>query len=392
MTNERFDFSKPIDRIGTFCTQWDFVQDRFGQKDLLPFTISDMDFKTAPAILERLSQSIHHGVFGYSRWKVTPFLDAISNWFLKRFETQIDQNHIVYGPSVMYIAAKLITLWSNKQDGIITFTPAYDAFYKVIESNQRKVVASPLTKIGSEWLCNFEQLERCMAEKQNTLLLLCNPHNPTGKAWTAEELSQIAYLSKKYHVQVISDEIHMDMVWKGIHLPWLNFAQNDWAVVTSASKSFNIPALTGAYALINHQQTREQYLNHLKMNDAVSSPCILAIQATISAYNDSEKWLDSLRDYIYQNLIYVDNTLKQAFPKLKQKTIPEATYLDWIDLNSIYKGTDEALQEKLIHNCKVAIMPGSTYGKEGTKYLRLNVACPRSKLEKGVTAIIESLK
>lgn len=391
MTTECFNFAEPVNRIGTFCTQWDFVQDRFGQKDLIPFTISDMDFKTSPAILERLSKSIDHGVFGYSRWQVPPFLNAISNWFLKRFHSEIDQTQIVYGPSVMYIVAKLIEIGSNPNDGIITFTPAYDAFYKVIESNGRKLIASPLIKTESSWTCDFEQLEECMAKKENTILLLCNPHNPTGKAWSAQELTQIATLSAKYKVQVISDEIHMDMVWRGTHLPWLNFAKNNWALVTSASKSFNIPALTGAYALISCPQTKETYLNHLKMNDALSSPCIFAVQATIAAYENSEEWLDQLRNYIYSNLIYVSDRLNHAFPRLNKK-MPEATYLDWIDLNSIYKGADDALQQKLIQLHKVAIMPGSTYGQEGKGFLRLNVACPRSKLEKGVQAIIESIK
>lgn len=385
-----FDFSTLVDRKGTFCTQWDFVEDRFGKKDLLPFTISDMDFKTAPAILETLTQSIQHGVFGYSRWQVAPFLDAIEHWFLTRFDTKIDQNKIVYGPSVMYIVAKLMLLWSQKNEGVIVFTPAYDAFYKTIESNQRTLIASPLQLKNGTWHCDFDQLESVMRSRQNTLLLLCNPHNPTGKAWTQDELTLIAQLCQKYHIKVISDEIHMDMVWQMRQNPWLNFAKTDWALVTSASKSFNIPALTGAYALISDEKTKVAYLTQLKCNDALSSPSIFAVKATIAAYQSSVHWLDALKQYIFENLIYITERLNQAFPDLHKK-VPQATYLDWIDLRKIIHD-DAQLQQKLIHQKGVAIMSGLTYGQEGKGFLRLNAACPRQKLERAVEALIAVLQ
>lgn len=141
-----FDFSTPVDRHGTWCTQWDYVADRFGTADLLPFTISDMDFPTAPCILDALSQRINHGVFGYSRWKHDDFLSAISHWFATRFDAQVDQDAVVYGPSVIYMVSEMIRQWSSPGDAVLIHTPAYDAFYKAIECNQRHVLAAPLQK------------------------------------------------------------------------------------------------------------------------------------------------------------------------------------------------------------------------------------------------------
>ncbi|MDU4313453.1 MAG: aminotransferase class I/II-fold pyridoxal phosphate-dependent enzyme, partial [Klebsiella michiganensis] len=189
-----FDFSTPVDRHGTWCTQWDYVADRFGAADLLPFTISDMDFATAPCILDAVSKRLAHGVFGYSRWKNDEFLGAVSHWFASRFHSSIDREALVYGPSVIYMVAEMIRQWSAVGDGIVVHAPAYDAFYKTIEGNQRRVAPVPLTLDSGQWRCDMAQLEQALAEPRNTVLLLCSPHNPTGKVWTREELETMARL------------------------------------------------------------------------------------------------------------------------------------------------------------------------------------------------------
>lgn len=228
---QMFDFSTPVDRHGTWCTQWDYVADRFGAADLLPFTISDMDFATAPCIIDAVSKRLAHGVFGYSRWKNDEFLGAVSHWFASRFHSPIDREAIVYGPSVIYMVAEMIRQWSAAGDGIVVHTPAYDAFYKTIEGNQRRVAAVPLSLDNHQWRCNMAQLERVLAQPRNTVLLLCSPHNPTGKVWTHEELETMARLCEKHGVKVISDEIHMDMVWdEHQHTPWCEVARSLGAV------------------------------------------------------------------------------------------------------------------------------------------------------------------
>lgn len=385
-----FDFSTVVDRHGTWCTQWDYVADRFGAADLLPFTISDMDFATAPCITDALHQRINHGVLGYSRWKNDEFLAAVEHWFRQRFNSRIDKETIVYGPSVIYMVSELIRLWSKPGDGVVVHTPAYDAFYNAIGGNARQVVAVEMEKQAAGWQGNMAALEVALAKPENKILLLCSPQNPTGKVWTRDELTQMAELCERYDVAVISDEIHMDMVWGAHrHTPWNAVARGKWALLTSGSKSFNIPALTGAYGLIGDEESRNAYLSALKRRDGLSSPSVLALTAHIAAYQQGEPWLDALRSYLEENLLYIAQELNSAFPKLNWQP-PEATYLAWIDLRPL-NIDDRALQKVLIEQQKVAIMPGYTYGNEGNGFVRLNAGCPRSKLEQGVQRLIAGI-
>lgn len=385
-----FDFSQVVDRQGTWCTQWDYVADRFGSADLLPFTISDMDFATAPCILEALNQRLTHGVLGYSRWKNDEFLGAISHWFATRHNSAIDASSLVYGPSVIYMVSELIRQWSSVGDGVVIHTPAYDAFYKAIEGNQRKVYPVALEKQDGDWHCNMNKLEAVLARGESKILLLCSPQNPTGKVWTRSELETMAELCQRHGVRVISDEIHMDMVWgEQQHIPWSNVARGSWALLTSGSKSFNIPALTGAYGLIEDADSRNRYLQALKGRDGLSSPAVLALTAHIAAYEQGAPWLDALRDYLQGNLRFVADTLNNAFPTLHWQ-VPQSTYLAWIDLRPLCLD-DTALQNALIQQEKVAIMPGYTYGDEGRGFIRLNAGCPRSKLERGVAGLINAI-
>ncbi|WP_158781351.1 MalY/PatB family protein [Pantoea sp. BAV 3049] len=384
------DFDRVIDRHGSWCTQWDFVADRFGRDDLLPFTISDMDFATAPCITAELHKRVAHGVLGYSRWQHDDFLSSITHWYQKRFEVTARPEQIVYGPSVIYMVAQMIRHWSQPGDGVVIHTPAYDAFYKAIEGNLRNVLALPLRRVNAEWQCDMAELETLLARDDCKVLLLCSPHNPTGKVWRRQELEQMSALCQRHNVRVISDEIHMDMVTgEAKHLPWSEVASGRWALFTSASKSFNIPALTGAYGFISDEQDRAAWFQALKNADGLSSPAVLAVAAHIAAYRHGSHWLDALRDYLRDNLQHVARRLNEAFPELNWQP-PQATYLAWIDLNPL--AIDEhQLQKELIEQQKVAIMPGYTYGPEGQGYLRLNVGCPRSKVDDGLDRLIAGI-
>ena len=386
-----FDFSKVVDRHGTWCTQWDYVADRFGTADLLPFTISDMDFATAPCIIEALNQRLIHGVFGYSRWKNDEFLAAIAHWFSTQHYTAIDPQSVVYGPSVIYMVSELIRQWSETGEGVVIHTPAYDAFYKAIEGNQRTVMPVALEKQPDGWFCDMGKLEAVLAKPECKIMRLCSPQNPTGKVWTCDELEIMADLCERHGVRVISDEIHMDMVWgEQPHIPWSNVARGDWALLTSGSKSFNIPALTGAYGIIENSSSRDAYLSALKGRDGLSSPSVLALTAHIAAYQQGAPWLDALRVYLKDNLTYIADKMNAAFPELNWQ-IPQSTYLAWLDLRPL-NIDDNALQKALIEQEKIAIMPGYTYGEEGRGFVRLNAGCPRSKLEKGVAGLINAIR
>jgi cysteine-S-conjugate beta-lyase len=387
---EHFDFDQVIDRRGSYCTQWDFVADRFGTPDLLPFTISDMDFAVAPAIRAALQQRLDHGVFGYSRWQHSDFLSAIGHWMQTRFNTALDEGTLVYGPSVIYMVAQMVRRWSAPGDEVLIHTPAYDAFYALLTASQRQILTQPLKCDAHGWHCDMQALEQQLARPRCKVMLLCSPHNPTGKVWTQDELTQMAALCERYQVRVISDEIHMDMVMANVvHLPWSEVARSDWALFTSASKSFNVPALTGAWGVIPDPADRQALLRQMKAADGLSSPAVLAVAAHIAAYRHGAPWLDALRDYLRANMQWLAQRLNGAFPQFGWQP-PQATYLAWIDLNPL--GVDEAaLQQQLIQRQKVAIMPGSTYGDASRGFLRLNVGCPRSKLEDGVGRLIAAL-
>ncbi|MBC3944200.1 pyridoxal phosphate-dependent aminotransferase [Erwinia persicina] len=386
-----FDFDRVIDRHGSWSTQWDFVADRFGHDDLLPFTISDMDIPTAPAVIAALQQRVAHGIFGYSRWQHSDFLEAISGWYQQRFAEKVDPRQIVYGPSVIYMVAQMIRHWSQPGDGVLIHTPAYDAFYKVIEGNQRRVMALPLNRSQGLWQCDMAALDALLADPQCKILLLCSPHNPTGKVWHHRELEQMAQLCARYQVRVISDEIHMDMVMGDAqHVPWSRVGQGRWALFTSASKSFNVPGLTGAYGLISDEVDRDAWFQALKNADGLSSPALLAVAAHIAAYRHGAEWLDALRIYLRDNLHHVARRLNAAFPALNWQP-PQATYLAWIDLNPLHID-EQRLQQVLTEQYKVAIMPGSTYGPQCRGWLRFNVGCPRSKVDEGLNRLIAALQ
>ncbi|ALB62647.1 Cystathionine beta-lyase (CBL) (Beta-cystathionase) (Cysteine lyase) / Maltose regulon modulator [Cronobacter condimenti 1330] len=385
------DFSQAVDRCGTWCTQWDYVADRFGVDSLLPFTISDMDFPTAPCVLNAISTRLMHGVLGYSRWQNPEFIGAIEHWYATRFHCAITRETLVYGPSVIYMVSQLIRQWSAPGDEVLIHTPAYDAFWKTIEGNGRRVLSAPLTQTALGFQCDMNALEARLARPECKIMLLCSPHNPTGKVWRRDELDTMAALCARHGVRVISDEIHMDMVWgEHRHIPWSVTGQGHWALFSSASKSFNIPALTGAWGFIAQEEDRNAYFQALKGRDGLSSPAVLSLVAHIAAYREGAVWLDALRDYLQANLCFVAQQLNGAFAQLNWQP-PEATYLAWIDLRPLGID-DDALQKALITREKVAIMPGYTYGEEGRGFLRLNVGCPRSKLEQGVARLICAIR
>lgn len=383
-------FDEPINRKGTQCTQWDYVEDRFGEKNLLPFTISDTDFKVPAAVEAALIKRMQHPVFGYTRWNHNEFKQAVCKWYSERFNSMIKSDWLVYSPSVMYSVKQLVTLLSEPGDGIIVQTPAYDAFYKMIKENKRKIVPNALIYDAKSYRIDFEELTRLMAQPENKVLLLCSPHNPTGRVWQKDELQRIIELAKTHDVFIISDEIHMDIVRKGQrHQPIIDLLQENVALVTSGSKTFNFPGLIYSYGIIPDPKMRERFLTQLKEADGLSSTSIFGMTATIAAYDNESKWVDQLNDYLDGNIAYVIAYLQEHHPELVV-TKSEATYLMWIDCIALGLTMAE-LQQRMIRKGKVAIMSGEIYGKEGRNFLRLNIGCSREKLIDGLKRFTLSL-
>ncbi|MCX4583881.1 MalY/PatB family protein [Streptomyces sp. NBC_01481] len=381
-----YDFDTPVDRRGTWCIQWDGVADRFGADGLLPFTISDMDFTSPPEVLEALQRRVAHGVFGYTDWRHEDFLSAVAHWFSSRYDTEIDTGRVVYGPSVLNQLSQLLRMWSEPGDGVVVHTPTYDGFLKAISGLGRELRGVPVGDMAA--------LERQLARADSKVLVLCSPHNPTGRVWTGAELAETARLAAAYDVAVVSDEIHADFVHRGFvadgqrHLPWTRFGAGRWALITSATKAFNFPALSGSYGIIGDPDDHAAFLRRMQTGEGLASPAVLSLTAHIAAYREGGPWLDELGAYVAGNLRMVAERLGSAFPELGWQP-PQAGYLAWIDLRAL--GIDDAvLQRELIQREKVAIMPGTTYGVEG--FVRFNVGCPRAKAERGVDALIRALR
>ena len=379
-------FDEIKDRRGTYCTQWDYVKDRFGKEGLLPFTISDMDLESPGEIAEALVKRINHKIFGYSRWNHDDFKNSIESWYKKRFSCEINKDWIVYSPSVIYAVSKFVEMKSEKGDGVLINTPGYDGFFKMILGNERRIISSPLKNINGKYEIDFEDFEKKCREAK--IFLLCSPHNPVGKVWTEEELIKIIEICKKNNVFIISDEIHMDIVYNKKHIP-IVFLGKDYleniVLCTSASKTFNIPAFTGSYLFIPSEKNREDFLKILKERDALSSPSILAVIATMTAYNECEYWVDELIKYTENNIRFVKEYLEKNIPELFCE-IPDGSYFAWIDFSKLGISSEE-FQKYLIDIGEVAVMPGLTYGEEGRYFLRLNVACSIKKVEDGLKRI-----
>lgn len=388
---EKKEFDKGIDRRGTYCTQWDYIEDRFGKSDLLPFTISDMDFQAPKEIINAISNRNNHGIYGYSRWNHLDYKNSIVSWYNNQFKYDLNPEYIQYSPTVIYSISKFIEMFSKEGDGIIVQTPTYDAFYKLIKETNRNILENELVCTEGNYTIDFIDFENKI--KNAKIFLLCSPHNPTGRVWKRWELQKLIKICEENNVFIISDEIHMDICYsENKHIPIIAVDPNyrdKMVICTSASKTFNIPSLGGAYNLIPDIEIKEKFASILKNRDGLSSPTIFGVVATITAYNNCEAWLIKLKDYLHKNLEYAKNYIDNNMPLLKT-SIPEGTYFLWIDFSKLNLSPEE-FQKKLINYGKVAIMPGIVYGEGGKNYIRLNVACSRKKLEKGIEGINRAL-
>ena len=379
-----YNFDEINNRLGTYCTQWDFIQDRFGEKDLLPFSISDTDFKAPKQVVDNVRKVIDSGIYGYTRWNHHDYKGSIASYFGRRHNTDIDENWIVYSPSVLYSVSLLVRLLTKPKDKVVTFTPMYDSFFSVIDENERKRVDSPLKVIDGIFQIDFEDLENKLSSA--SLFLLCSPHNPTGRVWTKEEVDKMIYLCKKYNVKILSDEIHMDVViGNNPHISLLQYMTeyDELYVLSSASKTFNIPGLLGSYCIISNKDVRDNFVHYTRKVDFLNSISLPGLIATMTAYTECDDYVDQLVEYVRNNMQYLKEYIDSELPDFSFH-IPDATYLAWIDISKV-PFTSAEVQDALIHVGKVAIMAGETYGMD--KYLRLNCGCPLSKLKDGLNRL-----
>lgn len=377
-------FNAPLSRKGTYCTQWDFCEDRFGVKDIIPFSISDMDLPIPEAITRALHKRLEHPVLGYSRWQHGEYLGAICHWYSKEYHTDIDAEWITYSPSVMYSIARATELLTTNEDSVLIFTPAYNAFFDVIINSGRRLLTSTLLRDAEgRYTVDWDDFD---AKARNArIVLVCNPHNPTGKVWSENDLGRIAERCATHNCWLLSDEIHSDFAFNSRFTSALKLRYKKTLVFNSISKTFNVPALTGSYLIAPDNDFNDRFRKITRYRDFVNSPSVLNVIATIVAYNECDIWLKELKTHLKSNIDFTQRFIKKNIPVLTLGNT-EGCYFAWIDCAGIGYPFDE-FYSKLIHEGKVGIMAGSVYGPGGENFLRLNLACSREKLSLGLNRI-----
>ena len=325
-----FDFDSEIDRTGTLSCKWDV------DKNELPMWVADMDFETPPPIKDAMIKRAEHGVFGYS-YSPDEFFESISRFYERRHGFRIPTEWMVYSGGVVAAVSSMVRKLTTPAEKVLIQAPVYNIFYNSILNNGRVVLSSDLVYDGEKYSIDFEDLEQKMADKQTSLMILCNPHNPVGKVWTKDELARIGELASKHGVTVVSDEIHCDITAPGVeYTPFasVNDLCADISVsCVSGSKTFNIAGLQSACVYAKNPHLRHKVYRGLN-TDEVGEPNAFAMCANIAAYTQCDEWVDELREYLWQNRLYCEKFISENIPSLKV-TKAEATYLLWVDISAL---------------------------------------------------------
>ena len=334
-----------------------------------------MDFAAAKPIREAMQRRLDHGVFGYSIVPQANY-DAVANWFERRHGWKgINKDNLLYTTAVVpAISAIFAALGSHLR--ILTFTPAYNAFFNCIENMGCELVACPLVLVNNRFEINWADVEA--KAKTADVFLLCNPHNPTGRVWTREELERLADIMRREHLFVLSDEIHCEFAFPGHpYTPFASIVINDtdFCVCTSASKAFNIAGLLCANIFVPNKELHQQ-INHALEVHEVNGLNPFGLVAQVAAYNESEAWLDELNAYVYDNFCYLRDFIEKELPKLRIHET-EGTYLGWVNI-SAYGMSAEDFCADMAKTTHVLFNPSEMYGAEN--YIRINLATSREVL------------
>lgn len=372
-----YDFDREIDRRGTNSLKW-------ATDDGLPMWVADMDFPAAPEIQEAIKKRAEHGIFGYS---VVPesWYHAYMDWWAERYRFRMEKDWLVFCTGVVPAISSMVRKLTTPGEHVLVQTPVYNIFFNSIVNNGRNVAENPLKYDGESYRIDFDDLERKLSDPQTSMMILCNPHNPTGRIWSREELEQIGELCWKYHVTVISDEIHCDLTAPGSsYLPFASVSEKcrDNSITCIApTKAFNLAGLQTAAVSVPNENLRHKVWRGLN-TDEVAEPNSFAVEAAVAAFTKGEPWLEKLREYMQGNREYAENFLKKEIPRIR--LVPaQATYLLWIDCTGIVGCADE-LAEYLRRQEGLYLSAGSQYGGNGRNFLRMNAACPRKRLAEGL--------
>lgn len=378
----QYDFEELINRRDTGSYKWDIDSD----VDVLPLWVADMDFRTAPAVREAVMKRAESGIFGYVKVPDS-YYDALCNWFAGHHNWTIDRNRVIYTSGVVPAISAIIKAMVNPREGVIIQTPAYNCFFSSVRNNNAKIIENKLIRMetpeGFTYRIDFDDLRRKAEDPAVKMLILCNPQNPTGRVWTREELVLIREICRANGVQVVSDEIHCELIHPGYeYIPYATIDEQA-IVCCSPSKAFNIAGLQIANIICPDRERQNKIDRAINQNEVcdVNPFGVVALQA---AYNEGGEWLKSLNEYLFSNYNYLRKRLSESLPQIKICD-SESTYLAWVDISKYGISSDE-LSSRLVEEQKVRLSSGSSYWGEG--YMRINYACPRKRLEEGLARII----
>ena len=394
----KYDFDELVERRGTGCVKWD----ESPSEEVIPLWVADMDFKAAPAIREAIKKRAEHGVFGYT-FVEEDYYVAVINWFRRRHDWKIRREEILYTIGVvpaMSVAIKALTMPGEK---VLILSPDYNCFFSSIRNNGCEVLESPLrpcldntyhsSLIAYHFEVDWLDFERKCSDEKTTVFLLCNPHNPTGRVWTREELEKMNGICMKHGVKVVSDEIHCELVMPGYRFqPFATVSEacrQNSVILNSPSKSFNIAGLQTANIVCSQPEWRRRLDRAININEVCDLNPFGPV-ALIAAYNESEDWIDELNQYLWGNYQLLCDFITKNIPQWKVCRL-EGTYLPWVDISAMGV-TSQDLCDRLLSEAKVWVNPGTMYGAEtGEGYIRFNIACPRSRLIEALQRIAKVL-
>ncbi len=385
----RYDFDRSApDRRGTASYKWDSAD----SGDVIPLWVADMDFRTAPAVIDALRRRVDHGVFGYVKVP-DEYFGALTHWFASRHGWSFSREDVIYTSGVVPAISAIIKALCKPGDGVVVQTPVYNCFFSSIRNNGCRVVENPLLREDFPdgtftYRMDFDGLESLVSSPDCKLLLLCNPHNPAGRCWTADELAHVAEICGRHGATVVSDEIHCELTMPGIvFTPFATVAGRcSYVVCNSPSKAFNTAGLQIANIICPSAEMRAAIDRAININE-VCDVNPFGVVGLIAAYNESGEWLDELREYIRGNYQAFRDFMDLELPRLPYSRL-EATYLAWVDIRPTGRRGEE-IEHELITKNKVWVNAGGMYGCDD--YIRINLACPRERLLEGLRRMADGI-
>lgn len=383
-------FDEIVERYNSGCRKWDNVVEIFGDAEVLPLWIADMDFASPPAVVRALQAKAIHGVYGYPAQQDT-LHRSVQNWLRRRHRWEVDLDWICTAPGVVSSISAAVLSLTAPGDGIIIQPPVYPPFFACIRSNERKIVENPLKNVNGYYEIDFDDLETKI-DQTVKMLILCSPHNPVGRVWRQDELRRLADICLKHNIVILADEIHHDLVFDSYHHIPMATLGADVADLTvtcvAASKTFNVAGLNTSF-IITPDSVKRKKLDHLMQALEISKTTIFGGAATQAAYNESEEWLEQLRAYLSNNADFLVEYVGQHLPGVTV-TKPEGTYLAWLDFRNLFSQPDQ-LKQFLIQEAKVGLNDGITFGSQGAGFARLNFGCPRSLIQQALRRIEQAI-